>query len=61
MHIERSAINASPKLMQWMKKKKIPHTGDPTLSTDADVRTDTNFKRLRYLSKKNIFIYNFFL
>ena len=34
------------------KKSRIRET--PTLSTDADRRTDTNLKRLRDLSKKKI-------
>ena len=34
-----------------LKIKKIPHTGVPTLSTDADSRSDTNLKRLHDLYK----------
>ena len=37
-----------------LKKSHIRET--PTLSTDADSRTDTNLKRLRDLSEKNNFI-----
>ena len=37
----------------WQKKSRIRET--QTLSTDADRRTDTNFKRLHDLFKKKIF------
>ena len=41
------------------KKKKSRIRETPTLSTDADSRTDTNLKRLHDLF--NFFIYIFFL
>ena len=37
-------------LKKGIKKSRIRET--PTLSTDADSRTNTNWKRLRDLSKK---------
>ena len=48
---DENTIKQSPENNNKHKKSRIRET--PTLSTDADSRTDTNLKRLRDSSKKN--------
>ena len=48
--LKKSLIVTSASKQNILKKSRIRET--PTLSTDADSRTDTNLKRLRDLSLK---------